>query len=843
MISSPASPPRGPLSHLRVVDLTDLRGALAGRILADLGADVVKVEPPGGDADRLRPPFAGDVAAPDRSLPFLFRHANKRGVVLDVHAEAVPPRLVELCERADVLVENLAPAEPLRHWLASEEARERLPHLVHVTISDFGLSGPRADWRLEPLPAFAASGALLASGFPDRPPCWLPGHVAHDCAAIAATVGALAAIGARVRHGLGDRVEVSVQEAACAGLDPWAVALADYARVYPVLPTSLPRDAEGPALVLPTEDGFVRILAVTPRHWRAFAAVLANRDTPAVHAPDDVLAAHPGAGAVGLVRGGLSAMLDEAASVARRALLGASHLPLPGSFLGVYHGALRALRRLGSELLQGRARADVLAHARRVGLPITPVNSLEEFVAEEQTRVRGTFLRTGFPHLGDAPFAPFPCRLERTPATLRRAAPAPGDDDRAGFPPAAPPAQSPGAAGPPLDGVRVVTFGVGAVVPGLCRTLAELGAEVIKIESHGSPDFLRRLTFEPESPNRSWPFNDENRGQASVCLDLKTPRGRELALALCARADVVAENRQGGALRRLGLAYEDVRRVRPDVIHLSSQGFGEGGPLAEAPAFGQLNAAFCGIAFLWNPPDAPYPAGSALEHPDHVAGQLAAVAVLAALEHRRRTHEGQRIELAQTEAAAFLHGELYLQRACTGRPVVPCGNAVDYACPHGVYPAAGTDRWIALAVVGDDAWERFRARLRWGRDPVLATLPGRLSARAGIDARVAEWTRRRNAERMAEALQAIGVSAMPVQGPEDHRRDPHLRARGALVTLDDPEIGPVQHIANPIRLTRAPLVTAGPAPRLGGDTGAVLARWLGLDRREIERLIGAGVCA
>src|SRR5262249_17426244 len=143
-----------------------------------------------------------------------------------------------------------------------------------------------------------------------------------------------------------------------------------------------------------------------------------------------------------------------------------------------------------------------------------------------------------------------------------------------------------------LAGMRVVDLGVGAVVPELCGLLGDLGAEVIKIESAASPDFLRRLTPEPGRPNRSFMFNDENRGQRSVCLDLRTVRGRELALQLCGTADIVAENRQGGLLRRLALDYETVRRLRPDVIYVSSQGYGRGGPLGEAPAFGPLAAAF-----------------------------------------------------------------------------------------------------------------------------------------------------------------------------------------------------------------------------------------------------------
>jgi crotonobetainyl-CoA:carnitine CoA-transferase CaiB-like acyl-CoA transferase len=259
------------LGHLRVIDLTDLRGALACRMLAELGADVVKVEPPDGDPGRLRPPFVGGRAAPDGSLPFLYRNAGKRGAVIDLDSVAGRDRFQRLCARADVLVENLGPAEQERRHLTPDEVRARYPHMVHVTISDFGLSGPRAGWRLEPLPAFAASGALHGSGPSDRPPCWLPGYLAHDCASIFAVAGALAAVLDRARHGYGQTVEVSVQEAALNGLDPWSIPLGDYARRYPLFPRSVPRDGDGAFLVLPTRDGYVRVVPGTPRQLAAFA--------------------------------------------------------------------------------------------------------------------------------------------------------------------------------------------------------------------------------------------------------------------------------------------------------------------------------------------------------------------------------------------------------------------------------------------------------------------------------------------------------------------------------------------------------------------------------------------
>ncbi len=830
-----SAPPGPPLAHLRVVEVTDLRGALAGRILADLGADVVKVEPIGGDPGRLAPPFAGDVVAPDRSLPFLFRNLGRRGVAIDLDDVRGRERFFELCDRADVLVENVDAAHALRAALEPAAVRARHPHLVHVTIGDLGRTGPRAGWRLEPLPAFAASGALAASGFADRPPCWLPGFQAHDCASVVAVTGALAALLARGRDGRGQTVEVSVQEAALASLAPWGIVRDEYARHFPVLPRVSPRDADWPALVLPVTDGWVRVLAITPRQLRAFAALLLGRE-PEPHAEPHV--PRPTSGAWHAIEAALS-------TVAQGGMAFAGVLarpPVHADVLPAVHAAFATVRLLARRGLAGRSRDDVVAHGLRLGLPIAPLHRPEEFVTTEQTRVRGYFRRPGFPHLGDAPVAPFPCNLSQTPVVLRRPAPSPGEDS-GGFAPR--PIDFAGARAdgrPPLAGLRVVSLGVGAVVPELCAMLADLGAAVVKIESAASPDFLRRLTVDLSSPNRSYMFNDENRGQRSVCLDFSTARGRELALGLCAAADIVAENRQGGLVARLGLGYAAVRAIRPDVIYVSSQGYGRGGPFGHAPAYGPLAAAFAGATWLWNHPEAPYPAGSSLEHPDHAAGKLASLAVLAALEHRRRTGEGQEIELAQSEAAAFMLGDIYLQASCTGRAATPHGNGSEHAYPHGLYPARGEDAWVAIAVVDDEAWRRMSTALNWPADPRLARLADRMKAREEIDGRIAAWTCARTPDEAAATLQAAGVSAFPVQGPGEHRTDPHLHARHALVTLDDPDVGRVLHVANPLRLDGTPLAPPRPAPGLGADTEDVLVRELGLTLDEVRGLVAAGVC-
>ena len=778
----------GPIANLRVVELCDLRGALCGRILADLGADVVKV---------LRPALGRDEY---ESTAYRYRNANKRGVVIDLHAPAGRDRFDELLDEADVLVDNFGPEKQQAHGLTHAEVAVRHPDLVHVALTDFGLSGARCSWCLEPLTALAASGTMWATGFPDRAPCWLPGYLAHDCASIYGAIGALAAVIDRERTGRGQLVDISTQEAALAGTTPWSVAIADYLHVNPRLNARGTRSADGAYWVLPAKDGWVRTVIGTPRQWQGFVELCGR--PPLLTEPD-------------------------------------------WSNPGFRLANADVVRLIAETCLTDRTREELFAAARALGTTIGVLHTPSEFVAHEQTKARGFFAATGFPGLGDAPFATAPYRLSATPASVRRAAPTPDDADcaHADFGPREAPWPAAASTVKPkgllLEGVRVVEFGMAAVVPETCGVLSELGAEVVKIESMAHPDVLRLAST---GVDKNFTFNAESRGRQSVSLDLSTDRGRELAQQLCAMADIVAENYRGGVLDRLGLGYDDVRAVNPSVLYISSQGYGRGGPYGEMPAFGPLNAGFAGLHHLWSDPDAPYPCATSLNHPDHIAGKLLAVAVLAAWRHRQCAGVGQYLDMAQTEAAAYLMGEFYLEAALTGVDPGARGNRSDAAVPHGVYRSAGDDEWIAIAVTDDGVWRALERVVKWNPDESTATLAGRLAARAEIDERLAAWTATLRAADAATLLQANGVSAMPVMGPFDHHADAHLDERCAIVTLQHPAVGREHHVRNPIRMSGTRQRTAMAAPCMGADTHTVLHSWLGLENEEIDALVQAGVC-
>jgi len=373
-------------------------------------------------------------------------------------------------------------------------------------------------------------------------------------------------------------------------------------------------------------------------------------------------------------------------------------------------------------------------------------------------------------------------------------------------------------------------------MPEMVYMLSEYGADVIKVESTTHPDILRRTGL--DNLDAGYAYNTECRGRRSIALDITTPGGLALARELCQAADIVAENHRGTALDRFGLDYATVSETNPSVIYVSSQGYGQGGPLGAMPAFGPLNTAFAGIHQLWNHPDAPFPCGTSLNHPDHIAGKLASAWVVAALNRRAQTGQGAHIEMAQTEVAAYLAGHIYTELAATGVDPSPLGNSSTPTAPHKTYAAAGDDTWVSIAC-GDDQSFRSLADVVGFDADAWPTLPSRIADSATIDALIEPWLQGRDPNQACETLQAAGVSASPVMGPLDHRSCEHLAERAFLVDLVHPVGGTERHVGNALRPATMPLVTAGPAPCLGQHTREILEE-LGRTPHEIDTLIKEG---
>ena len=395
--------------------------------------------------------------------------------------------------------------------------------------------------------------------------------------------------------------------------------------------------------------------------------------------------------------------------------------------------------------------------------------------------------------------------------------------------------------GVPLEGIRVISFGTGAVIPDFGKILGELGADVIKIESRGNPDFARTLGPTLDS---SAGFNESNRSKRSLGINLKTEKGREVVKRLIKMSDIIGENFRGGVMKGFGLDYEGVNQIKPDIIYISSQGFGGGGPYSDYEAYGPMLSAFSGMLSLWAHPDDPYPVGSNAALPDHMCSKLAVVAVLAALDYRRRTGKGQFIDMAQIEVAATLIGEVYLDYNINKRIKKPMGNRNPYSAPHGCYRCKGEDEWCAISVFTDDEWQRFCDVLGnpgWTKDPRFTDILGRLRNVDELDRLVEEWTASRDAQEVMETLQGVGIAAGVAQKAPYTIEDPQLKWRGAIIEIEHPVVGKKIYPGIPFKFSEMPLPPSTPAPLLGQHTDEICREFMKMSEEEIRRLKEEGV--
>ena len=395
----------------------------------------------------------------------------------------------------------------------------------------------------------------------------------------------------------------------------------------------------------------------------------------------------------------------------------------------------------------------------------------------------------------------------------------------------------------PMTGIRVADFSWVGAGPFLTKPLADHGADVVKVESRTRVDPIRSMAPFRDGVNgadRSGYFANRNSSKRSICLDLKHPRGRELALRLIGVSHVVVNNFSPGTMDRLGLGYDASRAVRPDVIYLEMPMLGTEGPHRDCRGYGLTIAAAGGLLGLTGYEDAP-PVGTGTNYPDHVPNPLhGAIAVLAALRKRRMTGQGEYIELAQLESTINAIGPAIVA-AAAGVTVGRVGNHDNVAAPHGVYPCVGEDRWCAIAVFGDEQWAAARLVLGIADLPEFDSADGRRSSRALLDELIAEATRGWDAALLADALTTRRVAASAVLTADDLlHSDAQLAARGHWVTLEHPVMGPSIYDGIPYRLSRNPGHLRSPAPLLGADTREVCTELLGVPEDNYDALVSEG---
>ena len=426
-----------------------------------------------------------------------------------------------------------------------------------------------------------------------------------------------------------------------------------------------------------------------------------------------------------------------------------------------------------------------------------------------------------------------------------------------------------------LEGLRILDFtrlGFGAQATLIAGCL---GAEVIRVESTRFPDAIRVMPpFVPEpgergeafgaatlanatgaaSPNRGGIFYKYNTGgKRSITVNARHPKGLALLKDLVGHSDVVTESFAAGTLERWGLSYDVMRAIKADVVYVSMCGFGHEGPDTSHVTMGPTAQALTGSTFMVGLPDRP-PAGWSFSYLDHVGGYLGAIAILAGVIHRRRTGEGQHIDVSQLEPATALSGALLLDAMLNDRPSrrpgFPTGNRRAYppSAPSGAYRAEGDDKWVVVSCRTQDQWEALveaMGRPRWAAEPRFATLAGRVEHADDLDTHVEAWTSVRDRYEVMDLLQRAGVPAGAVQDAADRlERDPQLQARGHYTMLGNDEVDPLPLEGVPFRMSATPPHTGGVLhrgpPRLGEDNETVLGEVLGMSENEVAALAAEG---
>ncbi len=804
------------LSHIRVLDLTDGGASLCGQMLAHLGADVRLIEPPGGAVSRSQGPFAGSEPHPDQSLGFWSVHRGKRSEVVDVETSAGRERLRELLCEADVLIEDLTLMEREVAGLGIETVADFAPHLVHVSITPFGVDGPKADWAATDLTVTASSMALYITGDADRPPLSATIPQAFLNAGAEAAVATMVALTERSQSGLGQHVDVSAQTAMMMTTqssvlssvwgDNQTQRLGGGVRLGPI----------HLRFVYPCKDGFVNFTflfgdAIGPATARFFAW-----------------------------------MCEEGAcSEAVRDIDWVGYVPLLVKGQVTYEQHAEIQDAIEAFTLR-HTKAEMMAAAFERKVLVVPLSEASDLAASEQLAARDYWVDVDDP-AADAPV--------RYPGAFVKCSETPLD---ASVPP---PRLSEGPAEwrfewtafgraprkteqAPLAGLKVLDFSWVYAGPAITRYLADHGATVVRVESASAVDALRNATPYKDGIagfERSANYGNVNLNKLSLGLNLRTAEGRGVAHQLADWADVVVENFTPRMMKEWGLDYATLRETNPALVMLSSCLAGQTGPERLLAGFGTMGAALGGFGFLTGWPDRP-PAGPYVAYTDYVSPRFAATALLAAVDHQRRTGQGQHIDCSQSESSMHLMTEALLEYAVHGRVRGPAGNACADWAPSGVYPVAGEDCWIAIAAPDETAWRALSglAGRAWNKDARFATGEARLENRAPLDEAIAAWSADHDGMILEAALQDAGVPAHRVATSADCFADPQLQHRGHFVELDHDVVGPVPFEHSRFRLSRTPAPTPRVVPTLGQDNQQVLCELLGLDDEAITELVIAG---
>jgi crotonobetainyl-CoA:carnitine CoA-transferase CaiB-like acyl-CoA transferase len=848
----------GVLDGVRVVELADERAEYAGLLLAGMGAEVIKVEPPMGSATRTVGPFVADIAGPDRSLFFAAHNRSKLSVSVDVDDPTQRTALAELIGSADIFLESTDIGFLDDRGLSHAALTARFPHLIVARMTAFGDTGPWSGFKGSDLVHLALGGPMMNCGYdpvpnghydipPIAPQLWHSMVIAGEQLAI----GILAALVHQGRTGQGQTVTCAIHEAVAKSTEldlmNWVMRRAPMYR-------QTCRHAAEKVSALPT------ISQTKDGRWILIMPVGA-KDHDRIHE----FLAHYGVTAEEPAVGGEQQQ--------GRSIPGSSRQSARDVRL-IEH-VQRLTRKFSYDNFPWH-------EAQQAGIACSPLRKPHENVADPHWAARGTFAQIAHPEVGVTLTYPVRKWLSTEPAwrigdraprigehttriwtDLARASPrAPVDESALAALPLRPPHHKP----MPLEGVRVLDFTWFLASAGGTRFLAAFGAECIKVEWKANPDTriaamapvggraARDAATEPlpgvTDPDMGGQFNNKNPGKRGLSLNVRHPRGLEIARRLVAVSDIVAEGFSPGVMDRWGLGYEQLQEIRPDIIYAQQSGMGTIGEYGRYRAVGPIAAALSGISEMSGLPEPAMPAGWGYSYLDWIGAYSFAVAMLAALHHRDRTGRGQWIDASQTESGIFAANGAILDWSSNGRPWSRTGNAPadGSAFPQGAYPCLGEDRWLAISCRTDGERQAL-AQVIGLNDFVSQRSTGIAAHDEGVDdcdRQISEWTRRHEPYDAMYQMQAAGVPAGVCQDAGDRcDTDPQLAHLDWLTEVTGTKIGrwPVANVASKLSATPAHIggVLDRGAPCYGEDNEWVLGELLGFGRREIADLKADGV--
>lgn len=800
----------GALDGIRVLDLSTRMAEATGKALADLGAEVIKVEPPGGCDARSTPPFAQD----GRSLFWEAWGLGKHSVVCDIDSPEGQGQLRAMVAGADVLVESFAPGYLADRGLGPDDLAAVNPALVYVSVTPFGFGTPDAAVPMVDLTLSAAGGLLGMQGDHDRVPTPVGYPETSFLGAMQAAADAAMALCERDRSGVGQHLDSSIQAAVMWSL----MSITSYAALGQDFPgrgddradVTHPEIVPGVRMpfIEPCDDGFVGMTLVLGdqgnRGMKSLMAWVIAED-----ALDEDLCEVDWERYLELLGDGTLAPAD-----VNRAL---------GQML---------------DFIKTKTQAEIQVHAVAGKMLVAPCYTSAYLASDPQLAARDFWVEVeGATHAG--PFA----RLSATPISFRHPAPALGQHQEllgSLHPAAAPEAPSRVWAEPRgalFEGLKVADLSWIAAGPLISKDLANLGATVVRVETEARLDTLRWIP--PHLPHASpmsagHPMANMNQSKLGLGLNFTVPEAAAVIDRMIEWADVVVENYTPGTADRLGFGYEHVAALNPGAVMLSSCMRGQTGPEAHHTGFGLHGACLGGFVAItgWpdRPPNAPWGA-----YTDFISPRYALSALGAALHHRNRTGQGQYIDLSQIEASIHFLAPLVLEYRDSGRIRTQAGLSSERAAPHGVYRTAGIERFCAVATETDEQWEALCSVV-----PELHKVGDRWSNTGAADEILAEWFAPRDGFEAAQQLRDAGVPAYVALRASDFYADPNLVAREFFIELDHGAIGTMTFDGPVTLFSATPARPWRAGPLVGEHTQQVMSDILGFSDDEITALAATG---